>query len=113
MKREIIIAKSVAKAIDGYLKKGKLSQENLDAFYRELAVHPENGDIIVGTGGLRKIRLKSSTGGKRGGFRICYFYFQIKNRIHLLAIYSKNEQEDITNDEKKILKEYIELLKRG
>ena len=38
---------------------------------------------------------------------------EIKNRIYLLAIYSKNEQEDITSDEKKIIKKYIDMLKRG
>ena len=113
MKREIVIVKNVAKSIDNYIKKSKISQKDLDVFLKNLAEYPESGDVIPGTSGLRKIRLKSLSGGKWGGFRVCYFYLYLKECIYLLALYAKNDQEDITNEEKKILKEYVELLKRG
>lgn len=113
MKRDIIQTKKFSKSVDNLLKKGQLSQEDFNDFIKKLAEYPEAGDVMVGTGGVRKIRLKSSSKGKRGGFRVCYFYFQIKEKIYLFALYAKNEKADLTTDEKKILKEYADFFKRG
>src|ERR1700684_3781397 len=104
MKKKIILTKTFSKDIESYLKKGKLLSQDFDAFVKQLANNPEAGDMIAGTGGVRKIRLKSAAKGKRGGFRVCYYFFQIEDIIYLLTVYAKNEQENITSDEKNSLK---------
>ncbi len=83
--------------------------EDFEEFERDLINAPQQGDVIPGLGGLRKTRLKSSTKGKRGGFRIDYLDIPKVSIIHLIVIYSKNIKEDLSNDEKKFL---IRLVKR-
>jgi hypothetical protein len=77
-------------------------------FQRELANDPEAGDLIPGTGGLRKIRMAAKGHGKRGGARVIYYYFTSAAQIALLLAYAKNEAEDLTAAQKKVLKEVIE-----
>ncbi len=61
-----------ADKLAGFIKTRKILQKDFDDFKRIIAEHPEIGALIQGTGGIRKIRLKSASGGKRGGFRVCY-----------------------------------------
>lgn len=110
---EIVPIPHFSKIQGTLLKKRQLLLEDYDDFVEELAKNPESGDVIPGTGGVRKIRLKSATKGKRGGFRVYYFYYQVKQRIYLLHILAKNEQENITEDEKKILRGLANHFKRG
>lgn len=111
MVKEIIETKYFAKIIEGFFKKGQLLREDYDAFKKNLAENPELGDVIPGAGGIRKIRLKSASKGKSGGFRVCYYQVVHRYRIFLLAIYPKNTQEDISMAEKKVLKELVTYLK--
>lgn len=113
MDRETVPTTHFNKIRDNLLRKRQLLLEDYDEFKEELAKNPEAGDVIPGTGGVRKVRLKSSSKGKRGGFRVFYFYYQIKERLYLLHILSKNEQENITEDEKKILRGLASHFKRG
>ncbi|WP_198588715.1 type II toxin-antitoxin system RelE/ParE family toxin [Alloalcanivorax mobilis] len=85
-----------------------LDDESYSAFQRQLADHPDMGDVIQGTGGLRKIRVASSGRGKRGGARVIYYHFVSASRIALLLIYAKNEKDDLSPDERKALKRIIE-----
>jgi hypothetical protein len=71
------------------------------------------GDLIIGTGGVRKTRLKSANSGKSGGFRICYYLLTQDHELFLLLIYPKNIQEDLTTQQKKELKELTNYLKRN
>ncbi|VVN69638.1 Toxin HigB-2 [Pseudomonas fluorescens] len=73
-----------------------------------LMLDPDAGDVIEGAGGIRKIRVASKGHGKRGGARVIYYHFVSASRIALLMIYPKNEQKDLTNDERKTLKAVIE-----
>lgn len=82
-------------------------QEDFDSFTRQLAEHPKTGDVIPGTGGVRKTRLKSASRGKRGSFRVCYYFFTVNDVIYLIQIYAKNVQEDLTMQQKKDLKQLI------
>jgi hypothetical protein len=72
-----------------------------DAVIDLLAYEPTCGDIISGTGGLRKIRVGRGGMGKRGGARIIYFFHDAEVPILLVAIYAKNEKGDLTVTEKK------------
>ena len=65
------------------------------AFQIGLASRPEAGDIIPGSGGVRKIRWSGKGKGKRGGLRIIYYWRNKKNEIWLLTVYAKSEAENI------------------
>jgi hypothetical protein len=88
--------------------KAILDDDSYAAFQRHLAAHPDAGDLIEGTGGLRKIRVAASGRGKRGGARVIYFHFVTATRIALLHIYTKNEQANLSTEEKGALKRIIE-----
>ena len=75
MKRKITQTRQFSKAVDDLIKKRQLLHDDFEEFKRELAEHPEMGDLVTGTGGLRKIRLKSASRGKSGSFRVCYLLF--------------------------------------
>ncbi|MGO4502611.1 MULTISPECIES: type II toxin-antitoxin system RelE/ParE family toxin [unclassified Dyella] len=77
-------------------------------FQRLLANTPDAGDVIPGTGGLRKIRMAAHGHGKRGGARVIYYHFTRESQIALLLAYAKNEAEDLTPMQKKALKQVIE-----
>ena len=70
MKRKIIQTKYFIKLINDLIKKRQILQEDFDDFKKELAEHPEMGDMIPGTNGVRKARLKSASRGKSGGSRM-------------------------------------------
>ena len=69
-----------------------------------LAARPEAGKIIKGSGGMRKLRWAGSGRDKRGGLRVIYYWWVAKDRISLLLVYPKNEMDDLTADQLKILK---------
>ena len=86
-----------------------LSDDEYRLFQADLMVNPKQGDVIQGTGGLRKVRVASKGKGKRGGSRVIYYYLDDKRRFYLLTIYSKNEVTNLTADQKKQLKEFLEV----
>lgn len=84
-----------------------LKPVELKELREHIAMYPEAGDIIPGTGGLRKMRWAAGGKGKRGGARVIYYYHVADFEILLLAVYVKNEQEDLTTEDKKFLKMLI------
>jgi len=83
-----------------------------DDQYRELQErlieNPEIGDLIQGSGGLRKIRWKLTGRGKRGGVRVIYYWAVSADQIRMLYVYSKCDQEDLTNAQLKVLRQVVE-----
>ena len=69
------------------------------------------GDVIPGSGGVRKLRWAAKGKGKRGGARIIYLYVVIAARIYLIRCYAKNLKADLTADEKKELRQIAAHLK--
>ena len=86
-----------------------LSDEEFRQFQAELMLNPKKGDVIQGTGGLRKVRVASKGKGKRGGSRVIYYFLDEKRRCYLLTIYGKSEMSDLTADQKKQLKAFMEV----
>ena len=84
-----------------------------DEFKNYIGVNPLAGDIIPNTGGLRKVRWKSSKGGKRRGARVIYYFYNENHPIYLLFAYQKNVQSDLTEYEKKLLRDYVLMLKNS
>jgi mRNA-degrading endonuclease RelE of RelBE toxin-antitoxin system len=80
-----------------------------DDEYRELqwhlAIHPDAGALIQGTGGLRKVRWSAGRRGKRGGVRVIYFYAAAAEQLRVLLIYRKGRKDDLTATEKRTLRE--------
>lgn len=66
-----------------------------DAFIDFIARNPESGDVIPGTGGLRKVRWTRPGSGKRGCSRVIYFFYARAFLVFLLAVHSKSERVDL------------------
>lgn len=70
---------------------------------------PDAGDVIQGTGGLRKLRFGDGRRGKgkRGGLRIIYFHWQAGAQFWLLTLYDKGEVVDLTQAQRKMLRDMV------
>lgn len=86
-----------------------LSDEAFRDFQNYLLDNPEAGDVIEGTGGLRKVRFSDTKRGKgkRGGLRVIYYWWLAGKQFWLFTIYSKDEKDDLSPAQKKVLKELI------
>jgi hypothetical protein len=71
----------------------------------DLLLNPERGKVVKGTGGVRKSRAADPTRskGKRGGYRYMYFYIERDRQVFLMMVFNKDEQDDLTKEQKKIL----------
>jgi hypothetical protein len=78
-----------------------------------LAVNPQDGDVIPGTGGIRKLRWGKAGTGKRGGVRVIYFFHNTDMPLYLLLAYAKAQATDLTPDEKRTLTALAAALKQG
>ena len=85
-----------------------LSDEEYRSLQNELITNPEKGKIMTGSGGLRKMRWGISGKGKSGGVRIIYYWIKNPQIILMLLVYPKNEQDDLTASQMKILKAIVE-----
>lgn len=87
-----------------------LSDEEFHAFQRFLMKNPQAGDVIKGTGGLRKVRVASVRRGKgkRGGSRVIYYWYLAGKQFWLFTIYGKDEMTNLTAEQKRILKAVLE-----
>ena len=112
MKRLIIQTKIFSTDLDDLIAENKLLVTDYEDLEKLLCNQPDSGALIQKTGGLRKIRLKSSSKGKRGGFRVCYFDFPEKEQLFFIVIYGKNEQENISEEDKAVFKKLIEKIKK-
>lgn len=81
------------------------SDEAYAKFQGALLTAPEQGDVMPGCGGLRKVRWRDSRRGKgrRGGLRIIYLHLPEDATVFLLDIYDKDEADDLSPDERKAL----------
>jgi mRNA-degrading endonuclease RelE of RelBE toxin-antitoxin system len=79
-----------------------------DEVYRALQLvlilRPEQGTLIPGTSGLRKIRWGGKGHGKSGGYRIIYYWDKPTETLFMLYAYPKNKQADLTASQKKVLR---------
>lgn len=73
-----------------------------------LFLHPDKGDVIPGTGGVRKLRWSMTGKGKRGGIRIIYYWKKQDNEIWMLTVYGKGEKSVISSNIIKKIAEEIQ-----
>lgn len=76
-----------------------------------IAANPEAGDVIPGTGGVRKVRWARAGTGKRGGARVIYFYHDAGRPLYLLMVYAKARRENLTPDEKRAVGKLAAIIK--
>jgi hypothetical protein len=81
-----------------------LSDEEYAALQQHLVAMPNAGDVIAGTGGLRKIRWTIAGRGKRGGTRVIYYHVVAQVQIRMILIYRKGIKDDLTPKEKTVLR---------
>jgi hypothetical protein len=91
--------------------KGVLSEDEHDDLILYVALHPEAGDVMPGTGGLRKLRWTARGKGKRGGSRVIYYFHDIHVPLFLMGIFAKSVQTDLSTRQRKALTSQLRGLK--
>lgn len=87
------------------------SKEERDAVVNMLAADPLCGELMVGTGGVRKARFAMKGRGQSGGARVVYFFFNDGAPVFLLAAFGKNEKANLSKAERNQLATLVEALK--
>ncbi len=108
MKREFVYTKPFLTC----WKAMGLNNSDLINLESVLLENPLTGDLIQDTGGARKLRIQLEGRGKSGGGRIIYVDIFEKERLYLLFAYPKNVQENLTAEQKKLIKELIGAIKK-
>lgn len=94
-----------------------LDDEAFSSLQQELMATPLAGDLIMGTGGLRKVRFSDPrrNKGKRGGTRIIYYWWDGGSQFWLFTLYNKDEMADLSNGQRNLLSQMLrnELKARG
>ena len=75
-----------------------------------LAAHPAAGDLMQGTGGIRKLRWSAQGKGKSGGVRVIYYHHNESMPLFLLSIFGKGEKANLTKAECNSLAKFTSLL---
>jgi len=85
-----------------------LSDFEYSELQQALLDNPERGDVMRGTGGLRKLRWRYGSKGKKGGIRSIYYWAKSDEQILMLYMFKKSERDDLTNEQCKILRKIVE-----
>ncbi len=88
-----------------------LGEDDLLALQIMLLKDPKSGPVMEGTGGIRKVRFPLENRGKSGSVRVCYTDFEEYEVIYLITAFTKDEQVNLTKEEKNVLKKLVKSLK--
>ena len=75
---------------------GVLSEAEVQSLEDALLVNPRAGDVVAGTGGVRKVRVAQQGRGKSGSARVIYLYVAEQSTVYLVLAYPKNVQGNLT-----------------
>ena len=87
-----------------------LTDGDLQRLQEELLADPRLGNVMQGTGGVRKMRFALDNHGKSGSVRVIYVDFVIYEKLYLLTAYPKSEKDNLTKAERNELKKLVEIL---
>ena len=87
-----------------------LDDDSYAALQAFLSVHPDAGDVIRGTGGVREIRWVMRRRGNRGGNRVIYYWLAKEDHIYLLNLYAKGVKDDLTAAERAAWRRAVEAI---
>ena len=92
------------------LRADYMDDEAYRALQNELMQNPEAGDVIEGTGGLRKVRQADPRRGKgkRGGLRVIYYWWLGGAQSWLFTVYDKDQADDLTADQRRSIKRLLD-----
>lgn len=108
MKREFVYTEPFRKC----WKAMGLADCDLTTLEDVLLADPKKGDVIEGTGGARKLRIRlSDNRGKSGGGRVIYLDVFEKEKLYFLFAYPKNVQENLTPDQKRVIAAMVEKIR--
>ncbi len=85
-----------------------LSDDEYAALQQALTAKPDTGDVIRGSGGVRKLRWGVAGRGKRGGIRVIYYLRSQRGEVWMLTLYAKNEADSIPGHVLKKIKEELD-----
>lgn len=92
------------------MAEGLLSEDQIRALHVHIGSKPEAGNLIAGTGGVRKLRWAIEGKGKSGGVRVIYYYHNESMPILLFTVYPKNVKDNLSQAERNELKQRVKLL---
>ena len=90
-----------------------LDDNDLQCLQAELLENPKTGDVIKGTGKLRKMRFAFQDRGKSGSTRVCYVDFVVAETIYLIFAYPKSEKINLTAEERNNIKKMIDRIEKS
>jgi len=110
MKRVFVYAPLIKKRLEGFIDPEEKARE----IENEILGNLETGDIVPGTGGVRKFRLPDErrSKGKRSGIRVFYLDLPHVEKTHLIFLLRKGESQDLTSLEKKVIRDLVVTLKK-
>lgn len=100
---------------ESYLRAAKdaaMSPDEMTAAVDLVATDPEAGDVIQGTGGVRKARLAGRGKGKSGGYRIVWYFGGGDIPVFLITVFGKGEKANLTQGERNALRSFTASVKR-
>jgi len=90
-----------------------MSEDDYRQLQSALVIRPDMGDLIPGSGGLRKLRWRIPGRGKRGGVRVIYYWVMSREEIWMLLAYAKAKKEDLSPQQVKLLRRIVESWNNG
>ena len=90
-----------------------MSEDDYRQLQSALVIRPDMGDLIPGSGGLRKLRWRIPGRGKRGGVRVIYYWAMSREEIWMLLTYAKAKKEDLNPQQLRLLRRIVESWTNG
>jgi hypothetical protein len=84
-----------------------MERDERDALVSFLAMQPDAGEIVVGTGGARKLRWRRPGAGKSGGYRVITFFAGPDVPVFLLNVYTKGDRDNLSQAERNIMRDSL------
>ena len=103
----------MTKEFDKNWKAMNLTDADLKALQEDLIINPARGDLMQGTGGLRKLRIAFEGKAKSGSGRVCYVDFAVFDKIYLITAYPKSEKDNLSKSERNAIANMIAQLEKS
>jgi hypothetical protein len=89
-----------------------LTDEEVWQIEDKLLELPDAGDVMEGTGGVRKLRIALHGRGKRGSARLIYLHVRVRQTIYLIMAFAKNAQANLTDEQRKVVRQIAEAIRK-